>query len=143
MAVDGSTTRQSFFIRPEGTIEIDITRVIFQIICNDPPEFDDFGDITGGLQRGVVFRQVNGGHVNLFNLKTNGEIANLMYDVEVYEQSKVQGVNGISGRLTYGGPSKHGVTLRIGNGTYLEVIIQDDLSSLATFKLIASGHVVE
>jgi len=142
MDVDGSSTRQVFSVSPPIGIEIDVTRVMFKIITDDYPELDMFGDIVGGIVKGVVMRSVNGETVNYFNLKTNGEMVNLMYDVSFYEAAK-HGVNGLGGRLTYGGASKHGVTIRLGQGDALELIIQDDLTDLISFRMIASGHVVE
>jgi hypothetical protein len=35
-----------------------------------------------------------------------------------------------------------GVAIRLGPGEDLEVLIQDDISSLVKFHLIAEGHVV-
>ena len=141
--VNGSGTRQVFQV---GTavagVELDITRILFQLTCTDIPEFTDFGDIALGLTRGVMCRVVNGVNTNLFNLKSNADLAALMFDVSVYESAKVFNVNGIAARLTYGGQAKHGVTIRLAQGEVLEVIIQDDLSSLVSFRMGASGHLV-
>jgi len=142
MNVDGSVTRQIFSIAPPIDIELDITRVIFQMTCTDAVEFGKFGDIDGGLTRGIVFRVSNGINVNYFNAKLNDDLANLMYDVAFYEAAKVQGVNGLAGRLTYGGQSKHGVTIRLAEGDSLDVIIQDDLTDLLTFRMIGTFHEV-
>lgn len=141
MDVDGSVTRQTFAVYPPVDIDIDITRIMFKLISNDLPEMDMFGDIAGGLTRGVVLRSVNGENINYWNVKTNGELVNLMYDVKEFEAAK-HGVNGLGGRLTYAGPSKHGVTIRLGQGETLEAIIQDDLTSLVSFRMIACGHLV-
>lgn len=140
--VDGSATRQIFTVQPYLGVSVDVTRIILKIICENPPQFDLFGDLSQ-LLRGVVIRKANGNYVNYFNVKTNGELANLMYDVTFYDQSKPQGINGIVGRLTYGGQSKHGVTIRLTPDERLELIVQDDLSGLVSFKVIASGHIVE
>jgi len=139
--VDGSTTRQTFAIAPPVDIDIDITRVMFQMTTEEFPELDMFGDIEGGILRGVIMRSVNGINVNYFNVKTNGELVNLMFDVSFYEAAK-HGSNGLGGRLTYGGQSKHGVTIRLGKDDTLEAIIQDDLTSLLSFRMIATGHEV-
>lgn len=141
--VSGAVTRQSFFVGTsvEGK-ELDITRILFQMTLTDLPEFSDFGDIAGGLSRGIMCRVVNGEYINLFNLKSNADMALLMYDVSVYEETKAFSVNGIAGRLTYGGQDKHGVTIRLAQDEVLEVIIQDDLTSLLSFHMSASGHVV-
>jgi len=140
--VNGAVTRQTFAVSPPLQSAIDITRIMFQMTTDAFPEMDMFGDIADGLVRGVVLRVVNGINVNYFNIKTNGELVNLMYDVSFYEAAK-HGVNGLGGRLTYGGPSKHGVTIRLETDDSLEIIIQDDLSSIVQFRMIASGHVVD
>ena len=140
--VNGSGTRQTFTVGTPANLELDITRILFQMTCTDPPEFSEFGDIAGGLSRGIVCRVVNDVTTNLFNAKTNADLALLMYDWTVYEETKAPSVNGISGRLTYGGQSKHGVTIRLAANEHLEVIIQDDLTSLLSFRMQASGHIV-
>jgi len=141
--VDGSTDRQTFSIRPPNN-QVDVTRVMFQMVTTNYCELDMFGDIIDGLTRGLVMRKrgANGGETtNYFNMITNAKMALLMYDVNLYEAAK-HGVNGLGGRLTYGGQSKHGVTIRLDVGESLEVIIQDDLSDLLGFKMLASLHEV-
>lgn len=143
--VDGSTTAQTYSVQAGGvtsTIDVDITRIMFKIITLNPPEFSMFGDIVGGLINGCVLRRNNGVTENIFNVKTNGEIANLMYDLTFYDQNKIQGVNGIVARMTFAGQNKHGVAIRLCPGDYLDFIIQDNLSSLLSFRLIAEGHEV-
>jgi hypothetical protein len=145
MNVDGSITPQIFSIQaggPTGTIDVDITRVLPKMITTNPPEFSMFGDIIGGLVRGLVIRRVNGVQQNIVNWKTNGEISNFMYDLTFFDQSKPQGVNGIIGRQTFAGQSKHGVAIRLEPGDRLEIIIQDDLTSLLSFRMVAEGHEV-
>jgi len=143
--VNGSVTPQTFEVRGPATIgkSIDITRIIIKMICTNKPEFDMFGDITGGLANGIVLRRNNGIVTNIFTAKTNGDLANVMYDISFLEQAKTQGVNGITGRMTFAGQSKHGVTIRLAAGESLDIIIQDDLSSLESFRIIAQGHVVD
>lgn len=140
--VDGSSTRQTFTVGTPANLELDITRILLEITCTAAPDFSDFGDITSGLTRGVVCRVVNGLNTNLFNVKSNGDMALLMHDVGIYAGERAFNVNGISGRLTYGGQSKHGVTIRLAADESLEIIIQDDLTSLLSFRMQASGHLV-
>jgi len=142
MNVDGSVNRQTFAISPPIGVKIDITRIMFQMVTTNFPEMDMFGDITNGLVRGVVVRSVNGKTVNYFNVKTNGELVNLMYDVSFYEAAK-HGVNGLGGRLTYAGQSKHGSAIRLEQGDTLEAIVQDDLTDILSFRMIGTYHVVE
>ena len=148
MNVNGSITPQIFKIRGDIgetniPIKIDVTRIIFKLITTDPPEFSDFGDIANGLTNGIVLRRNNGLISNIVNVKTNGDLANLTYDLTFYEQTGPQGINGIVGRLTFAGQEKHGVAIRLGIDESLDLIIQDDLSSLISFRIIAQGHIVE
>jgi hypothetical protein len=144
ISVDGSLETQIYEIALPGSAEIsiDITRIMFAMICVDPPEYNEFCDIPGGLTYGIVLRRKDGIYQNYWNVKSNGELANLMFDLNYYEQTWPQGVNGIAGRLTYGGQSKHGVTIRLDPGDSLQLLVQDDLTSLVEFRIIAEGHVV-
>lgn len=141
MNVDGSVTRQTFAVSPPIQSPVDITRVMFQMITTDYPELNMFGDIAGGLARGIVFRVVNGINVNYFYAQDNADLSLLMYDVKDYEAAK-HGVNGLGGRMTYASPGKHGVAIRLETGDSLEVIIQDNLTSILKLRMLAVGHVV-
>ena len=143
MNVDGSTTPQIFQVGPIGEsvdLELDITRIMGYL--QDDVEMDDakFGGITA-LTNGVVLRRNNKYMTNFWNAKSNGELALLTYDFEYAEKAK-QGSYAARFRNTYAGPSKHGVTIRLEPGDILEVIIQDDLTDLEDFIMMAQGHVV-
>ena len=145
MNVNGATTTQIFQVRGPGTAQnfsIDITRIILEMTCTDPPEWTDFCDIAGGLDYGIVLRKQDGDSWNIWNVKSNAEFANLMFDLNVLEQTRPFQVNGLVGRYTFAGQDKHGVAVRLEPGDYLELWIQDDLSSLLSFRIIAEGHVV-
>jgi len=100
-----------------------------------------FGDIAGGLTNGVLLRQNNGEINNIWNVKTNGEFGLLAYDT-AYTDKAPAGSEGFRFRNTYAGQSKHGVTLRLQPGETLEILIQDDLSGLEVFNVMAQGHIV-
>jgi hypothetical protein len=142
MAVDGSVTRQTFKVGGALSAELDITRFLLQMTTTDTPAFDEFGDQDATGFRGCVMRHVNGTTATLWNVKSNAEMANLMYDFTPYESALPFANNGIAGRMTYAGPSKHGVTIRLGAGETLEFIIQDNLVGINSFKIIACGHIV-
>lgn len=123
---------------------IDITRIMIEMTSDDVPNFNAFGDIEGGLTNGIVLRRIDGQTRNVWNVKTNAELANLTYDYTPLLQSNPgQGVNGIIARFTFAGTDKHGVALRLFEGDVLQLLIQDDLSSLLSFHIIAQGHIVE
>ncbi|MCK5608393.1 hypothetical protein KAR91_41305 [Candidatus Pacearchaeota archaeon] len=150
--VVGSTTSPEVFQVQAGGVgnefSIDITRIMIEITCSNAPNFPSFGDISlvtdKGLIAGVVLRQVNGITRNIWNVKANSEFANLAYDyTPLLATNPGLGVNGIICRYTFAGQAKHGVALRLEAGDSLQLIIQDDLSSLLSFRIIAQGHVKE
>jgi hypothetical protein len=146
--VDGSGTPEFFGLRGTGAppgidISVDVTRILFHCITNTAVDLSKFGDIVGGLTRGLVLRSRNGDIRNIFNVKTNGEIAGIMLDWIPYAASNpIQGVDGFTARLTFNGDDKMGITQRLPIGEDLELIIQDDLTGLVLFEIVAEGHIV-
>lgn len=148
MAVNGSSTNQIFKIRgTEGQVDvpitIDITRLLAIMETDTVPEITDFGDIATGLTVGCQLRVVNGVTTNIHNVKSNEDIAVRCYDLDTLASFNPTGTNGIWFRMTFAGPAKHGVAIRLGVDESLEYIISDDLTSLLSFKMIAEGHVVD
>lgn len=145
MNVDGSITPVIFTLRgadPGLDVTIDVTRIIFTCTTENTVDLSRFGDIVGGLTNGMVMRQVNGITNNIFNIKTNGDIANIMYDWTPFDTNNIQhGRNGFVARLTFSGQEKMGAVIRVKPGENIEFIIQDDLSTLLTFSIIAEGHI--
>lgn len=149
MSVDGSVTPQIFGIRGLGIIpgidqEYDITRIIFKCFTTSAVDLSKFGDIAGGLTKGLALRHRDGTVNNIFNVKTNGDIEGITLDWKPFSaQNPNQGQNGFSARLTFGGQDKIGVVQRIGPGEDLEIIVQDDLTGITLLEIIAEGHQVE
>jgi len=143
MNVDGSVTPQIFGIRnPLGTdipLAVDITRIMFKCLTNTSVDLSKFGDIAGGLLRGIVLRRVDGTSQNILNAKTNADLKNIMYDLDIQLAAGNQ-QDGFTGRLTFAGQNKMGAVVRIGSSEDLEIVIQDDLTSLVDFEIIAEGH---
>lgn len=149
LAKNGSVTPIIAFISPKdlapGT-QWDIVRFMGQIVDETAMDDGRFGGIVGGLTKGVVFRKKNNEYKNIFNAKTNGDLAAHMYDVNYIDAA--QGPSGnyaIRFRRTFGGQSKNGVTLRLSADTEdeFQMIIQDDLTDLVNFQIIAQGHIVD
>ena len=146
--VDGSSTTQTFGLRgvspsPVG-VTVDITRLIFHCQTGTAIDLAKFGDIDGGLTNGLVLRVRDGRNFNVFNVKTNGELAALMFDFNARAATNPQqGVDGFLSRMTFAGQNKIGVAIRLVPGDDLEFIIQDDLTSLDLFEVTAEGHIVE
>jgi len=141
--VDGSVTPQHFTIRaPDPGIPIvgDITRIILIMETDLISEWNKFGDQTA-LTNGLVLRKTDGTYQNIFNAKSNSELAAVMYDLDFLDAARF-GVYGVKGRLSFGGQNKIGVVIRLEAGEDLELIVQDDLTGLTRLTVIAEGHVV-
>ncbi len=81
--VNGSSTPVIYGLRnTEEAIgsTFDITRVIFTCLTDTAIDLSKFGDIAGGLINGLIFRKKDDIYMNIFNVKTNGDLANLMFD---------------------------------------------------------------
>ncbi len=122
---------------------VDVTRLIF--ICTDDTSVDLTGFCGGSaLTNGLVLRRTDGLTQNIFNIKTNADLAGIMYDFTIHAATNPQqGVDGFVGRLTFGGQNKMGVVIRIGPGEDLELLVQDNLTGLTSFEVVAEGHVVQ
>lgn len=142
MNVDGSITPQIFSLRadPNLDITVDVTRIIIHITDNVVMDDEKFGGLTK-LNRGIVLRRKDGTYQNLFNVKTNGEFGELAFD-KTYDFKAPAGFYGFTSRLTFAGSNKMGVAIRLGQDEDLQLIIQDDLTDLNTFRIMVEGHVV-
>jgi hypothetical protein len=140
MNVNGAVTPVAFSLRA-GSIPVDSVRFI--VTMTDDSVMDDgkFGGITA-LTRGVVFRIVNSFQKTIFCFKSNQEIKQFCYDVN-YSDRAPSGTFGLSARISFGGPDKHGVVLRIADDDVLQWVVQDDLTALTSMKVSVQGHDTE
>ena len=141
--VDGSGTSQIFSINMNGLQAGEkwhITRIILAI--TDATAMDDakFGGITA-LTNGIVLRYKNTIYKNIFNIKNNSEFALRAYDL-TYSDKAPAGLFGLRVRRSFGGPDKNDVVIELAKDTddELQLIIQDDLTGLSSFKIVAQGH---
>ena len=145
LAVDGSTTPQIFGVRnptnQDIPLAIDVTRIILSILTATTVDLSAFGDISGGLTKGIVLRKVNDRYNNVFNAKTNHGLKLIMFDIDIQVASG-SAQDGLAGRLTFGGADKLGAVIRLESTEDLQLIVQDDLSSLESFSIIAQGSEV-
>ena len=148
MAVNGSVTPQIFGLRGLGVVPgidvvVDITRIIMTCYTTNAVNLSLFGDLAK-LTRGLLLRDRNGQTYNVFNVKSNGEIAGITLDWIPYALSRPnEGQNGFTARLTFASQGKLGVVKRLHSGQDLEFIVQDDLSLLESFEIYGEGHVVD
>jgi hypothetical protein len=124
-------------------INIDLTRIMGAMESATGMDDSMFGNIAGGLTNGIVLRHNNSEIVNLWPAQhTNGDIALACYDA-IYPLKQPAGVFAFRFRCTYGGASKHGVVIRLEPEDTLELLVQDDLSNITSFKMMAQGHLAE
>ena len=129
-----------FILEPPANEVWHITRLIFSMTHSAAADLSKFGSITA-LTNGVVIRDnINSAIQNIANWKTNNDIKQEMYDVEFTDRAGGGSPYGTSGRFTLG---KLGVALKLDGATSdkIEVLIQDDLTTLGTFGINGQGHI--
>jgi len=124
-----------------ATTEIDITRIMGYFQDNVTMGDGKFGSLDP-LVWGCVLRISNGFKTNTWNIKTNADLALLGFDF-TYPPRAPASDDSARFRITYAGQEKHGVTFRLEPGWTLEFIIQDDLSDLTIFNMMAQGHLTD
>ncbi len=144
--VDGSSTPVIYGLRnTEEAIgsAFDITKLIFTCLTSTAVDLSKFGDISGGLTNGLVLRKKDGEYKNIFNVKTNGDISNIMKYEPLSATNPAQGQDGFIGTMTFAGQNEMGVTIRLEPGEDIQLINQDALQTITTLSVIAKGHIVE
>jgi hypothetical protein len=135
---NGSVTPVTYSIAPQTTIRA--LRVLGSMTTGSPPDYSTFGDIAGGITKGIVLRRNNGVVDNIWNVKKNADFAGLAYDLNIFRAANPQGVDGLAFRYTLNGEDKHGTSILIPPGDRLDLIVQDDLSSLTSFEITVQGY---
>jgi len=138
MAVDGSTPI-SFVVHPPAGMIWQITRLILTITDGAAMDDGKFGSLSP-LANGVLIRAHRGGLLATgTSWVTNGDIATDMYDV-TYTDKAPAGENGLRGRWTL---TKLGAILELNgdDNDSIEVMIQDNLSTLTSFTMKAQGRI--
>jgi len=144
-SVDGSVTPVVYSVLPFSAQKGDMVRMIVTILDNADMDFETFGGIAA-LTNGCVLRVNNGDGTfrNLNNFKTNGDIIDQAFDHNFFE-NRGGSARGFTSRLTWGGPSKHGVVVRLDGtlGESLELVIQDDLTGLTQLHWTCQGSEIQ
>ena len=149
--VDGSVTPQVFSINIPpfiSTARINLSNFIMKCLTTSAVDLSKFGDIPGGVTFGIMLRGVpapSSGipQSNSWIAKTNAELANLVGtgDFEIYDaQNLQQGQHGFIWRYTYGGEGKHDVLPQLQGLDEIQLIVQDNLTSLLEYKMIYRGN---
>lgn len=148
MNVNGSVTPQIFKVSPgnlQDGVKWDICRMIFSMTDDLAMDDGKFGGIPA-LANGIVVRVKDGFTKNIFNAKTNGDLAKRMYDIAYIDATLGPGgLYGLRGRRSFNGLDKNGVVIRLSADTNdeFQVIIRDNLTALSSFEMVIQGHVVE
>lgn len=125
-------------------VDIDVTRLMWQMVCATGVDLSLFGDLAA-LTNGMVLRKIesDGTVINYFSIKDNSEISLHAYDMQIYASTNpASGIDGLAARMTWASQGKRGVAIRLAPGDQLQAVIQDDLTGLTTFYLQLQGHVV-
>lgn len=144
MAVNGSLVAPVIFqLIPDSLQEWHVVRFLLGMIHAAAADDSRFGDIAGGLQNGCVLRGFDGasGRYRTFtNWKTNSDIKMDMFDL-TYTDKAGGGNFGSNGRGSIRDGTGAAPKLDGATGGLLELIVQDDLTTLIDFKLKGQGHI--
>lgn len=143
MAVNGSVTPVVFEISPAGTTLVDdIFSISFEL--TDDAQMDDskFGGIAA-LSRGVLIRAITDIKKNITLYKTNGDFR--IAGIQEYSDKSGGGLYGLTAQRIFGSVEWNNCIIRLdgARGDILQIIIQDDLSGLSTFKAMAHAHLAQ
>jgi hypothetical protein len=139
---NGSVSPVIAHLAPTAVSRWDVTRLIFHIEDNTDMDSARFGGISA-LTRGVVIRKKNDIYKNVFNIKCNGDFNIHNFDIE-YDDKAPAGVYSLTSVRKFAGQENSGVVIRINGQTNdeLQIIVQDDLTAVSRFEVLAQGHVV-
>ena len=141
MNVNGSVTRQIFRVAPPAGSKWDILGCEFVITDNTAMDDGTFGGIAA-LTRGLVLRKKDTVYKNIFNVKTNGDFAFRCDSVRYAEKPPSGTGYGFTAYRTFN--ARNGIAIRLDGdkGDEFQVIIQDDLTGLSSFRAGVWVHVV-
>jgi len=146
MDVNGSGTPVMFQVGPRGDYRWDITRVNIAMILASAGDDGLFGNLTA-LTTSQYFRKENSGHTqNLFDARDNSDFRlESGGDVNYFTRSGGQGSYGMSARITFNGPDKSGVVIRVDGTTDDKFVttVRSNLTGLNKYRIKIQGHVVE
>lgn len=148
MNVDGGSTPIIFNIAPTG-IKWDVTHLTINIIGSSNMDDSMFGNIGGGVTNGLVLRKkvTDSLYYNLtgMSFKTNGDFR-ISGAYAEYTTKAGGGSYSFHANFQFGGQDGFGSVIRL-DGTQspieeIQLIVQDNLSSLTTFYCAIIGHEV-
>lgn len=141
LEVDGSVTPMAYNVGPSSSenIEIHIHGIHIIMVTDTAPVFNGFGDLPA-LTNGIVLRRIGNNPATLWNVKSNSDFSLLSFDVRVNSAAN-QGwdVNGMAVHFSF---DNHGSVIRLTPTDTLQLIIQDDITGLTSFRAMAYGHFI-
>lgn len=139
LAVDGSTTKQVFFVNPHTSLW-HITGISFSMTDNAAMDDSQFGGIPG-LANGILVRKKDDIYKNLMNIKTNLDFQ--LHCIRTNYASKApSGFFGFSAVKDFQGQNGIVIELDGAKSDQFQVIVQDNLTGLTSFKCLVFGHKV-
>jgi len=144
-SVDASSAAQEFIIEPASAVKLEVHRLVFNIEDDGIMRIDRFAALATALGNGLEIQKKDGNGVledytDASPIKSNGDMAKVMYDVDVRTWGAGAGGEFLVGRMTFtrfGGP----VRLDGDKGEYLALIINDNLETLVEATCFAQGTV--
>lgn len=140
--VNGSVTPVTFLIDNEADLPFDINELHIQMITASATPLIKFGDLTA-LTRGLVLRKKlkDGSYWNLWNIKDNRGFSQYCSDYQTFTATNPsQDAYGLAAEYILNGLPYHGVVIRLEKGEHLELIVQDNLTGLSSFRVLAVGQ---
>jgi hypothetical protein len=152
LAVNGATNSQTFWVNGVADYDRYIVSLSFLIGDGGSPALNKFGSLSA-LANGLEFSWVSsdlGTRVLHEGIKTNLELTRLSMGMPAFGSGVDAFLADVSGggteksylpvlRLDQFFGMKHGIRLRKGSNDQLAIKVQDDLSALTTFNIIAGG----
>jgi len=139
LAVDGSSTPVVTSIYPIAGYTGHITTILFAMTLTAAGADNLFGNLTA-LTKGIVLRKSNNIDHTIFNAKTNGDLALRMFDVSYTDRATPSQVFGLRGIFKI--KERTGCVIKLDGATNdrLDLIIQDNLTSITSFRVVVQGH---
>jgi len=144
LGVDGSGGNRPVIFGVRNTVDriatiYDITRIIMTFNLTDTGKFDEFGNLPA-LEYGLACRRVDTITTNYWNVKSNKEIASILYDFQLIDAVNFgQGGAGSFARLTF---EKLGSPVRLEADDDFQILVQDDLTGLDLFEITVEGFLI-
>ena len=138
-------TPVSYKVSPPAGEIWHILRILVSSKFGTAADDSRLGNISGGVTNGLVLRQsLTIGHRTITNWKTNADLKLDMFDLPYTDRAGGGGGGsqfGMNGRWTF--KNTDFVPELVGDdGDYLEILVQDDITSLVSFEIHAQGHKV-